>query len=68
MLALVMEGPVEELGNYFLLLQNFFEYIEKSQVLLKSNMNNGFTGTLRYSYDNISLSSSQNEKYFRQIL
>jgi hypothetical protein len=47
----------------------FRKSVEKIQVSLKSDNNNGyFPRRPKYIYDNISLNSSQNEKYFRQIL
>jgi hypothetical protein len=45
----------------------FRNYVEKIQVLLKYDKNNGyFTWRRFHIYDNISLNSPQNEKYFRQ--
>ena len=45
------------------------KFIEKIKFSLKSDKNNGyFTRRLIYIYDHISLTSSQNEKCFRQNL
>ena len=47
----------------------FLKSVEKTQVLLKSDKNNGhFTWRPIYIFDHISLSSSHKEKYFRQKL
>ena len=45
----------------------FRKSVEKIQLSLKSEKNNGyFTGRTMYMYDNISLNSCYNEKCFRQ--
>jgi len=47
----------------------FINFSEKIKILLKSEKNNVyFTWKSVYVYDNISLKSSYNEKYFRQNL
>ena len=64
---------MEQLGSHWtyfreILYEGFRKSVEKIQVSLKSDMNNGyFTGRLMYMY-HISLNISQNEKYFRQKL
>jgi hypothetical protein len=51
---------------YFSIFRN---YVEKVQEILKSDKSNAyFKWRPMYIYDNISLNSSQNEKYFRQKL
>ena len=48
-------------------LRIFWKSVERIQVWLKSDKNNGqFTWRPMYSYDNIVLTSSQNKKCFRQ--
>jgi hypothetical protein len=50
-------------------IRGFFENLSRVQVSLKYEKNNGkFTLRPMYIYDNISLNSSQNEKYFRKNL
>jgi hypothetical protein len=50
-------------------LENFQTYVEKIQTSLTSDKNNGyFTWRPIHIFDNISLTSSQNEKRFRQNL
>jgi len=47
----------------------FRKSVEKIQVLLRSDKNNGyFTWRSKYAFDHISLSFSCNEKCFRQKL
>jgi len=47
----------------------FLKSVKKIQVSLKSNKSNGyFTWKPIYVFDRISLSSSKNDKYFRQKL
>ena len=62
---------MKQLGSYWTdfdeiwHLSFFRKYIEKIQVLLKSEKKKGyFTGRSFQIYDNISLNSSYNEKYF----
>jgi hypothetical protein len=66
---------MEQLGSHWtdfyetLYLSIFLKSVEKIQVSLKFGKNNGyFTWRPVYIYDNISLNSSYNEKYFRQKL
>ena len=55
--------------NEICYLSTFRKYVEKIQVSLKSDKYNGyFTWRTMYIDDNISPSSSYNEKYFKQNL
>ena len=65
--------PREKLGSHWTdfheiwYLSLFRKSVAKNQVSLKSDKNNWyFTWRPMYTYDNISLKSSQNEKYLRQ--
>ena len=58
--------PLDEFHE-MLYLRAFRISVEKIQVSLKSDRNNGhFTRRRIFIYDNIPLSSSKNEKYFSQ--
>jgi hypothetical protein len=47
----------------------FRKFVDKIQVSLKSDKYDGyFTWRRRYVYDNVSMNSSQNEKFFGQKL
>jgi hypothetical protein len=57
------------LGGFLRNLSTYRKSIEKSEVWLKSDKNNGyFTWRPVYISDNMSLNCSSNEKYFRQKL
>ena len=61
--------PVEGVSWKFYIWE-FFEYPSRNfQFSLNSDKNNrGFTGRYIYIYENISLNSSCNKKYFRRVL
>ena len=68
-LSIHMEQLVSHCTGFheILYLGTFRKYVEKIQVSLKSNKNNGyFTRGPMYIYDNISLNSTYNEKCFQQ--
>jgi hypothetical protein len=74
-ISFVMSARMKQLGSHRTDFHKiWYEYIfkksvEKNQFSLKSDNNNRyFTWRPMYIYDNISLSSSQNEKCFRQKL
>ena len=49
-------------------LSDFRKYVDKINIVLKYDKNNGrFTWRPMYTFDNVSLNSSFNEKYFNQI-
>jgi hypothetical protein len=62
-----MAVRMEQLGSHdTLCLPIFFKSVDKIRILWNSDKNGYFTRTPMYIYDNISLSSSKNEKCFRR--
>jgi hypothetical protein len=68
-----LSARMEKLGSHWTdfdkiwYLRLFRKPVDKIQVSLKSDKNNGYFTSRRFHiYDNISLNSSQNEKYFKQ--
>jgi hypothetical protein len=67
--SVYMEAPGSQWTDFpeILYVKIFRNFVEKIQVRLKSENSRYSKRKPKYIYDSISLNSSQNEKYFRQM-